>query len=127
MMTRAYDESYLSDVMRNVGIMAHFCINEYGLTPEGFDEVFLRSYVSRQIAMGNPNYLVGHSGKELADIVLEGYDVRQPVRDSYYITPEYWAGWVLAYYPSLYVTTSSEYGTSISGNGILGEHHSHPV
>lgn len=97
-MTHAYDELYLSDAMRNVGIMSHFCINEYGLTPATFYEAFLRSDVSRQIAKGNPNFLVGHSGKELADIVLEGCDVKQPVSDFYYITPEYWAGWVLAYY-----------------------------
>lgn len=97
-MTHAYNELYTEDAMRNVGIMAHFCINEYGLTPADFYDAFLRSDVSRQIAKGNPNYLVGHSGKELADIVLEGRDVKQPSSDYYYITPEYWAGWVLAYY-----------------------------
>lgn len=97
-MTHAYNELYIDDAMRNVGIMAHFCINEYGLTPTEFYDAFLYSDVSRQIAKGNPNYLVGHSGKELADIVLEGRDVKQPSSDYYYITPEYWAGWVLAYY-----------------------------
>lgn len=28
-MTHAYDETYLKDAMRNMGIMAHYCINEY--------------------------------------------------------------------------------------------------
>ena len=97
-MTRAYDELYLRDAMRNVGVMAHCCINEYGLSPDGFQAAFLQSPVSQQIAKGNPRYLVGHSGKELAAIVLDGKHPVTPIPEVYTITPEYWAGWVLAYY-----------------------------
>ena len=98
MMTRAYNELYLEDAMRNIGVMAHFCINEYGLTPSEFNDIFVNSDVAKQIAKGNPNYLVGHSGKELADIILADRELKQPQNDYYSITPEYWAGWALAYY-----------------------------
>ena len=97
-MTRAYDELYLKDAMRNVGAMVHFCINEYGLNPDDFYEAFLRSRVSAQIAKGNPRYLVGYSGKELADIVVDGLMLPASASEEYVITPEYWAGWLLAYY-----------------------------
>ena len=84
--------------MRNMGVMAHFCINKYGMSPDAFQEAFLRSPVSTQIAKGNPRYLVGYSGKELADLVLSDRTHTPSSDDEYTITPEYWAGWVLAYY-----------------------------
>ena len=100
-MTHAYDELYLKDAMRNVGAMAHFCINEYGLTAKDFSDRFMMSHVAEQISKGNPRYLVGHSGKELADIFLSSFvdeNLLQSSKEQYSITPEYWAGWALAYY-----------------------------
>ena len=74
------------------------CINEYKLSPSEFFDVFLKSRVSEQISKGNPRYLVGYSGKELADIVLSDRAHDNIVTEEYSITPEYWAGWILAYY-----------------------------
>ena len=98
---RGYIEAYLEDVMRNVGVMTHFCINEYGVSPEELSSLFLNSFVAEQIEKGNPRYLVGLSGKELADILMssaEGVARKTPATDSYHVSPEYWAGWVMAYY-----------------------------
>lgn len=97
-MTHAYDEMYLKDTMRNVGVMAHYCINEYGMSPSMFNKAFLSSRVSKQIAQGNPRYLVGYSGKDLAGIVMSEKLPAIEVSEEYVITPEYWAGWILAYY-----------------------------
>lgn len=97
-MTHAYDEIYLKDVMRNVGIMAHYCINEYGMSPSKFYRAFLSSRVSKQIAQGNPRYLVGYSGKDLAGMVMSDKLPATELPEEYVITPEYWAGWILAYY-----------------------------
>lgn len=97
----AYIEPYLKGVMRNVGVMSHFCINEYGLTPEEFARIFARSHVAEQISLGNPRFLAGMSGKEMADMIMESLDgdIRSDKgSDMYYITPEYWTGWVMAYY-----------------------------
>ena len=56
--------------------------------------------MSRQFAAGNPRYLVGMSGAELADSVVEatGGTVLDENDGTYCVGPEYWAGWVLAYY-----------------------------
>lgn len=100
-MMHAYIEPYLKDVMRNLGVMSHFCINEYGLTPEQFSVLFSKSLVAEQISNGNPRFLTGMSGKEMADMMMEESKEQSNVTtstDMYHVTPEYWAGWVMAYY-----------------------------
>lgn len=97
----AYIEPYLKDVMRNLGVMSHFCINEYGLTPEQFSVLFSKSLVAEQISNGNPRFLTGMSGKEMADMMMEESKEQSNATtstDMYHVTPEYWAGWVMAYY-----------------------------
>lgn len=100
MMTHAYFEPYLEDAMRNIAIMCHFCVNEYGMSPEEFSRLFAESALAEQLSKGNPRYLVGLSGKDLAENLLEatGNLKFHSVTNQYEITPEYWAGWVLAYY-----------------------------
>ena len=58
------------------------------------------SDVSRQFANGNPRYLVGLSGAELTDMVVQqsGNTVSEKNDGTYTVSPEFWAGWVLAYY-----------------------------
>lgn len=100
-MMRAYIEPYLKGVMRNLGVMAHFCINEYGLSPERFSDLFAHSHVAEQISMGNPRFLAGMSGKEMADMLIESsadIKAKSISSDTYQVNPEYWAGWVMAYY-----------------------------
>ncbi len=100
-MMRAYIEPYLKDVMQNLGVMSHFCINEYGLSPEKFSALFSKSHVAEQISNGNPRFLTGMSGKEMADMIMEVSNEkahRTAETDIYQISPEYWAGWVMAYY-----------------------------
>lgn len=98
---RAYIEPYLKDVMRNLGVMSHFCINEYGLSPEKFSALFANSHVAEQISKGNPRFLAGLSGKEMADMLMESsVENKSKLNGSntYQVSPEYWAGWVMAYY-----------------------------
>lgn len=99
---RAYIEPYLNDVMRNLGVMSHFCINEYGMSPEEFSKLFANSFVAEQISLGNPRFLTGMSGKEMADMLMEDFLAEDKYKkvssELYYVSPEYWAGWVMAYY-----------------------------
>ena len=99
-MARAYKKMYLEDAMRNLAVMMDCGVRKYGYSIEEFYQKFLSSNVSRQFAAGNPRYLVGMSGAELADSVVEatGGTVLNENDGSYTIGPEYWAGWVLAYY-----------------------------
>ena len=99
-MSRAYKKTYLNGAMRNLAVMLDCGVRKYGYPIEEFYEKFLASDVSRQFAKGNPRYLVGLSGAELADMVVEASDGEiSPLNDgTYTVGPEYWAGWVLAYY-----------------------------
>ena len=99
-MARAYKKMYLDEAMRNLAVMMDCGVRKYGYPIEEFYDRFLASDVSRQFAGGNPRYLVGMSGAELADNVVEstGGTVLQENNGTYTVGPEYWAGWALAYY-----------------------------
>ena len=99
-MARAYKKMYLRDAMRNLAVMMDCGVRKYGYPIEEFYRMFLTSNVSRQFAMGNPRYLVGMSGAELADsvVVAAGGTVLDENDGTYIEGPEYWAGWALAYY-----------------------------
>jgi len=97
-----YDESYLPYVMVNLAEMFDIGINFYHIPADMFYYRFLTSEVAHQIEIGNPNYLVGHSGHEIAEIVIErsggGLFPQVDYGFSLEKSQEYWAGWVLAFY-----------------------------
>ncbi|MBQ6900645.1 MAG: helix-turn-helix transcriptional regulator [Firmicutes bacterium] len=97
----AYDEKYLDDAMRNLGEAADFALNDLGIEPEDFIKVFVGSGIADQFGKGVPKYVSGMSGIEL---VMEmagktGMFMEAPETEDYYdYTPEYWCGWIIAYY-----------------------------
>lgn len=99
-MARAYKKTYLNGAMRNLAVMLDCGVNKYGYSIQDFYDKFLSCDVSRQFANGNPRYLVGLSGAELADMVIQqsGDAISEKNDGTYSVGPEYWAGWVLAYY-----------------------------
>jgi hypothetical protein len=99
-MARAYKKMYLNDAMRNLAVMLDCGVRKYGYSIQDFYKKFLMSDVSRQFANGNPRYLVGLSGAELTDMVVQqsGNAVSDKNDGTYTVGPEFWAGWVLAYY-----------------------------
>ncbi len=99
-MSRAYNKQYLSHAMRNVGVMMDCGVNKYHLPLEIFYQYFLASDVSKYIARGNPRYLTGLSGAELADLVVEqaGGTILDTNDGTYQVNDIYWVGWALAYY-----------------------------
>lgn len=101
MMTRAYNPLYLEDVMNNLGTMFDCAVYAAHCDLSLFYEMFLSSGIASQIEAGNPRYLSGLSGMELMQLVLEKTSDKA-VSDLSYTpfdrTPEYWAGWALAYY-----------------------------
>ena len=100
METRAYNEAYLPYAMENLATMIDCGINQCGFPPQLFYRMFLTSGVASQIEKGNPRYLAGLSGAELASRVIELVVGESPkeIDGTFSISPEYWAGWVLAYY-----------------------------
>ena len=97
---RAYNESYLPGAMQALATMMDCGINRCGFTPEMFYQMFLTSGVAEQFEKGNPRYVAGLSGAELADCVMKAaMGKAHPSNDgTYCVSPEYWAGWVLSYY-----------------------------
>ena len=100
-MIRAYDETYLNDAMNNLGDMFDYALCDLEYEPEAFFSEFLVSGVAESFAKGNPKYVAGLSGPELAgEVISRTEGVRPSTEASEEIdkSPEYWAGWILAYY-----------------------------
>lgn len=94
-MIHAYNETYLRDVMRNLAAFFDIGINAVGLDSDKLGERFATSHIALAIERGNPNYLSGKSATELLiELLEEDVPYNQVPMDR---TPEYWAGWVLAY------------------------------
>ena len=100
-MIYAYDESYLSDVQKNLGFFFQFLLWNLKLSPEETQKIFLDSQIPRQIEIGNPDFLCGKSGFELAMLALPQKalteEIKKAVEEPFYAQTEYWAGFVLAY------------------------------
>ena len=98
---RAYDEDYLGTAQRVMGDMMDFAVNSYGFDADEFFGMFLVSDVAAQVEHGNPTYVAGMTGCELAkEVIRQSGLVREELPDEMYLdkSPEYWAGWALAFY-----------------------------
>ena len=97
----AYLYDYLPTAQRIMGDMLDFAVNTCEQDIEKFYGLFLMSEVSLQFQNGNPTYIAGKTGCELAKEVIAESGM-QPLtnEDEMYLdkSPEYWAGWALAYY-----------------------------
>lgn len=100
METHAYNKDYLPYAMENIATMMDCGINKCGFAPNLFFQMFLTSGVAAQIEKGNPRYVAGLSGAELAILVIEQTtgELPEAIDGTFDISPEYWAGWALAYY-----------------------------
>ena len=101
MMTTAYSELYLDDAMNNLGDMVDFAVHDLGYEPDKFFNWFISSGIASRFEKGNPKYVAGMSGYELAEAVLKETNVLYTTKEPSYIEfkgREYWAGWILAYY-----------------------------
>ncbi len=100
-MTNAYDRDYLYHAQKNFAHMVDFAVNTCGYDINEFLSMFLASSVCEQFENGNPAYIAGKTGPELARIVVkEIKDADIPQDDVMFLdkTPEYWLGWALSFY-----------------------------
>lgn len=100
-MIHAYEETYLNDAMNNLGDMFDYAINDLGYDKETFFYQFLISGVAECFEKGNPKFIAGLSGPELtSEVIFRTENTRPNTEASSEIdkTPEYWMGWILAYY-----------------------------
>lgn len=101
MAIRAYDEAYLAGAQNILGHAVDFAVMSLGLAPDIFGNAFVISDASKQFASGNPRYIAGMNGCELARLVLnQTHTAFQDTADSMFLdkSAEYWSGWAAAYY-----------------------------
>lgn len=100
-MTRAYTEQYLNDAMRNLGEAFDYAVNACKLSPDEFMQLFIASGFAEKFGKGNPKIVSGLSGTELVIEIItkSGRTISFPESQiDYDCSPEYWCGFVLAYY-----------------------------
>ena len=103
MMIRAYDEMYLDDAMECLGAAVEYAVLHCNVGGQEFLDLFVAGGVADEFGRGNVKYISGMSGIELARHILSkcGVSVGEHT-DIAHINypPEYWCGWILAYYHS---------------------------
>ena len=100
-MTHAYQEIYLSNAQAALGDAFDYAIRVCGVPGENFIQLFPVSSVSKHMENGEPAYLAGKSGIELAAQILEettGMTEQPEEPERYARSCEYWIGWAVAYY-----------------------------
>mgnify|MGYP003290708563 CR=1 FL=1 len=100
-MIHAYDNQYLNDAMKCLGEAMDYATNSCHMNMDNFLELFIVTGYAEQFAAGVPKYISGISGTELVMDVLtkSKIDINFPdVQIDYDYSPQYWCGWILAYY-----------------------------
>lgn len=98
---RAYPEIYLSKVQGLLGDALDYAVNCCKLEGSDFIKLFCASQISKRIENGEPAYLAGKSGIELAwEIVAEttGKQLEVKPQERFERSAAYWIGWAVAYY-----------------------------
>jgi DNA-binding XRE family transcriptional regulator len=100
-MIYAYNELYLDDAMKNLGEVFDYATNIRNLDLDGFLDLFIISGFAERFALGEPKIISGLSGTELVlnTLTKAGLENSFPnTQIEYSYSPEYWCGWILAYY-----------------------------
>lgn len=97
-MIHAYDKTYLEKARVALGRMLDFAVYDLEIPLSSFWNTFLLSDISTKMERGDSSILCGKSGIELAYDVID--DEKRTIKPRYTEnrSPEYWLGWVLAFY-----------------------------
>ena len=101
MAIHAYSEIYLDSAQNILGHSVDFAVMSLNIEPDTFGDAFMISNAGKQFALGNPRYVSGMNGCELARTVLTETGIPfADTDDAMYLdkSPEYWSGWALAFY-----------------------------
>ena len=118
-MTHAYSELYIDDAMENMGCMMRYAEHNCGIDLPEFYMWFIQSGIAYQIETGNPKYLVGKSGIELAnEVIYRTKGIKNEYDNVRYIERDvsYWIGWISCYYQwyrGISFETMMNYGLSV--------------
>ena len=118
----SYDEIYLSDAQNILGHAFDFALVTLGYPIEDLSEKIIQSNLVRQFEIGNPKYVTGMNGCEFLKAIYEESGILIEHEDEMYLdkSPEYWAGWILAYYQWYSAKTFREILKKTSIEKVLG-------
>ncbi len=100
-MTHAYQEIYLSNAQAMLGDAFDYAINVCHIPGSSFVKLFVASTISKRLENGEPSYLSGKSGIEVAMEILAETTGKVPdaaPQEHFGRSREYWIGWAVAYY-----------------------------
>ena len=100
-MMNAYDDKYLDDAMRNLGEAFDYAVRACGISADEFMDLFVASGYADGFGKGNPRLVSGLSGTELVMDILSKVGLEKAFPEAQTemdFSPEYWCGWILAYY-----------------------------
>lgn len=101
MTIHAYQETYLSKAQAALGDAFDYAINTCGIPGEDFIKLFTASSVSKRMENGEPTFLSGKSGIEIAaDVIFETTGKQPEAAPEEHLgrSREYWIGWAVCYY-----------------------------
>ena len=119
----AYDEMYLPLAQRVMGDMYDYAVNTIGMELNEFHKMFLFTGMSHQFEIGNPTYVAGKNGCEVAREVIESCtDKTIDMEDVMYVdkSREYWIGWSLTYYQWYTNTSFQQINKSVPIDKLYG-------
>ena len=126
-MTHAYSEFYLSNAKDRLSAFFDYAINDCKMKPEWITSLFVTTGYAEQFERGNPAYVAGMSGVELAQaVILKAYGKKELPQPTWSEerSPEYWAGWALASYQWYYARRFKDIFNRILLEDII---HMYPV
>ena len=97
----AYSELFVSDAMETLGEAFEYAIKKMKMRGQEFLDLFSLGRIGEAFAKGEIRYISGMSGIELANKTLGEYSITIETKDydlSISYPPEYWCGWILAYF-----------------------------
>ncbi len=100
-MIPAYNKLYLSDAQRTLANSLDYAVNTLGLDISEYYNQFISSDICSRFEKGDPFIISGKSGIELALMVASKINDKIEFIEREYTdgrSPEYWAGWALAFY-----------------------------
>ncbi len=100
-MIHAYNKIYLNQVQDSMGTMLHFVVHDMKWDINKYYDCFISSGVAKMLEHAEPQFAAGKSGYEIAyEVYYRIFGSSTDIKPNYVFgrSPEYFAGWSVAYY-----------------------------
>ncbi len=100
-MMHAYSELYIENAQKVMAQMLHCAIYDLGMDYDPFARLFVQSGAADQFGKGNPRFVAGMSGTELAEEVIRrvtGTGCRIDAQPCFDRSDAWWTGSTIAWY-----------------------------